>query len=178
MITDAKQETDQSGQALIELIIFLPLMFTLYSMISGFASAINGSINQQKATRAYFYYRVQNNSTLPKPAPNTGNQTYLSENWQKFGMYFLGWMDYLKDEITPVMPCYRVTIPLTPSNGDICEESYSNETSQFIRVGTVYGACGATYARRPGSTTAFNIPDFDGSSYTELLDRSSCEIHR
>ena len=61
------KRSHQKGQALIELIIFLPLMFMFYSMISGFANAINGSINQQKIARSYFYYRLQNNSTIPKP---------------------------------------------------------------------------------------------------------------
>ena len=61
-------KNNQTGQALIELIIFLPLMFMFYSMISGFANAINASINQQKVARAYFYYKVQNNSTIPKPS--------------------------------------------------------------------------------------------------------------
>jgi hypothetical protein len=62
-----RKKLDQRGQALIELIIFLPLIFTLYGLIGGFANAINGSINQQKITRSYFYFRAQNSSNLVGP---------------------------------------------------------------------------------------------------------------
>lgn len=178
MIMAAKKHADQSGQALIELIIFLPLMFGLYSMISGFASAINGSINQQKATRAYFYFRLQGNSTFPKPTPGTSNQVFVNEGWKRFGMYYVGWMDYMEGGINPVMPCYRISIPLSPANGDKCEEKYTDEKTQYLRVGTVYGGCGATYARMPGSSTAFQVPDYRSSSFVELVDRGSCEISR
>src|SRR5690606_15248645 len=111
---------NDKGQALIELIIFLPLMITLYSVIGGFASSINGSINQQKITRAYFYYRIQNNSTNPeiKAGP--------IQNWETFGMSYIGWKDYFKggsDEGgLPVMPCYKISIPFKENPADKCED--------------------------------------------------------
>ncbi|HXH31625.1 MAG TPA: hypothetical protein VNJ01_12495 [Bacteriovoracaceae bacterium] len=162
------KERGQSGQALIELIMFLPLMFTLYSLISGFAGAINGSINQQKISRAYFYYRIQNNSTIPKPDVEG---TYKS--WKKFGMFYIGWKDYFKNE-SPVMPCYRISIPLKEAATDKCDEKYSKTTSQFIRVGTVYGFCGATYNTISGA--AYPAPDYSGLTYKEVVDASSCLI--
>ena len=48
----------QQGQALVEFIIFLPFMLMMYTVVITLGDAINGSINQQKATRAYFYYRL------------------------------------------------------------------------------------------------------------------------
>lgn len=171
MITAADRKNDQSGQALIELIIFLPLMFGLYGMIRGFANAINGSINQQKITRAYYYFRIQNNSMVPRPLTGT-----VDGKWQKFGMSYIGWADYLEGERYPVATCYQITIPLTPVGTDSCASNYSTESTQFVRVGTVYGICGATFAVAPGSAQYFQIPDYLGSNYQELLDLNACAI--
>jgi hypothetical protein len=164
----AKFYKNQSGQALIELIIFLPLMFSLYGIISGFANAINGSINQQKITRSYFYFRVQNNSMIPKPSVD------IALSWSRFGMSFIGWADYL-DGDDPVSPCYQVTIPLSAETTDSCENEYATTSTQFIRVATVYGVCGATYAKT-NNASLFLIPDFDGSTFREVYDLSSCII--
>jgi hypothetical protein len=161
------KKIDEKGQALIELIIFLPLMFTLYAMIAGFANAINGSINQQKITRSYFYYRVQNNSTVPKPDKDN---TFL--RWGTFGMYFIGWKDFFVDS-RPVAPCYQVSIPL---QADPCEQKYTQPSTLQIRVQTVYGICGATY--RKLDTFAVPVPDFRGMDkfYKVLHTRNGCEI--
>lgn len=166
MTMDAKK-TDESGQALIELIIFLPLMFTLYTMISGFAGAINASINQQKVTRGYFYYRAQNSSSLPKPDPET------NVNWNKFGMFFIGWREYVVSE-DPMMPCFQVS-RILPSSGESCEV-YKSETSAFVRVGTVYGICGATYAKHPAGSVFFPLPDARDADFREVIDVKSCLI--
>lgn len=159
---------NQKGQALIELIIFLPLMFMLYSVISGYANAINGSINQQKVTRSYFYFRAQNNSTLPKPDPDEGWR-----NWTRFGMFFIGWKESFNGR-TPVLPCYKVSIPIGAAPGDVCAEKYTTGTTQWIRVGTVYGVCGATFARYDQDVV--HVPNHPSESYFGLIDRSSCEI--
>lgn len=168
----AVKKMNQKGQALIELVVFLPLMFTLYSMISGFAGAINGSINQQKATRAYFYYRVQNNPFVPKPDEG---DTHL--NWSHFGMFFVGWMDQMQAE-SPVSPCYRVSIPMANNATEPCDQAYTEETTQYIRVGTAYGICGATYARAPGGSGhgVYILPHAMGASASVVTNRSSCEI--
>src|SRR6476661_10177366 len=123
-----KRLKNEKGQALIELIVFLPLMITLYSVIGGLASSINGSINQQKVTRAYFYYRIQNNSTIPSPKAGDWN------TWKKFGMFFIGWKDYFQDSSTPVMPCYKINIPFKNSPQDKCEDSYSEQKTLWVRV--------------------------------------------
>jgi hypothetical protein len=162
-----KKIFNSQGQALIELIIFLPLMFILYSVITGFANAINGSINQQKVTRGYFYFRVQNNSTIPKP------QAIPTGKFTQFGSYIVGWKDYFQGE-QPVMPCYKVTIPMKGSSEDTCEKSYAEEKSQYIRVGTVYGVCGATYAR--SGQGVYQIPDEINQNFTSTVDPSSCSL--
>jgi hypothetical protein len=142
MSAQFKKNIFSRGQALIELIIFLPIIISLFSVVGGYATAINGSINQQKITRAYFYLRIQNNSTIPGPSASSEE---AMANWKKFGMFFIGWKDYFINQSSPVMPCYKVTIPFKNSNLSSCEEAYSNQQTQFVRVGTVYGLCGATY---------------------------------
>ena len=163
---------NQKGQALIELIVFLPLMFSLYSMISGFAGAINGSINQQKATRAYFYYRVQNNPYVPKP---DAGDTHL--NWQEFGMFWVGWMDEMQAD-NPISPCYRVSIPMADNTPEQCSQPYTKDTTQYIRVGTAYGICGATYSRATGGSGhgVYILPHANGAQYTSVVNRDSCII--
>lgn len=162
---------NQKGQALIELIIFLPMMFMLYSLISGFANAINGSINQQKVTRGYFYYRVQNNSTIPKPDQEGGYKT-----WSRFGMFFIGWKEYFGSNSDPFLPCYRVSVPFKAADADKCEEKYTKTTTQWIRVGTVYGVCGATYVRF-GNGVAHAL-DQPGGRMRDVVDPSACLISR
>lgn len=141
MIMDAKKILNQKGQALFEFFIFLPLMLMLYATISSLGNAINGSINQQKATRAYFYYINQNNSMAPKPVK--GNP--VEDAWKLFGLTIMGWKEKFGNGTTPVATCYEFKLPLGETEGDNCEEQYSGKTTQFIRVGTVYGVCGATY---------------------------------
>jgi hypothetical protein len=162
------KKNNEKGQALIELIIFLPLMFMFYSMISGFANAINGSINQQKIARSYFYYRLQNNSTIPKPDADG-----VYKNWSTFGMFFIGWKDYFESE-KPVAPCYQLTIPLKANETDTCKTKYSTPSSLFIRVQTVYGACGATYQNL--GNYPVSVPDFNGGDYPILISEASCLI--
>ena len=129
------------------------------------------SINQQKVARAYFYYKVQNNSTIPKP-----NSPYA--NWKTFGMYFIGWADYLQsgaDESgQPVAPCYRLTVPLAANADDKCDTKYTKPTTQFIRVQTVYGMCGASYEKI--DSAVHPVPDFSGGDFTSMVSRDGCTI--
>lgn len=160
---------NESGQALIELIIFLPMMFTIYFLIAGFANSINGSINQQKITRAYFYYLLQNNSTLPQPDGNT------HQAWGRFGMFFIGWREkFAEGSESPVMPCYEITFPMKAAANDHCEDKYKEDSSKFIRVGTVYGMCGTTY------WTVGNIVHWaeNYADFRAIVDPSSCLINR
>lgn len=164
------KKMNEEGQALIELIVFLPLIITLYSVIGGFSNAINGSINQQKVTRAYFYYRTQNNSTIPKPDSGKSH-----DKWGQFGNFHVGWKDYFKDGgSNPVMPCYRISIPFSKAPTDTCEEGYSSQNTLFVRVGTVYGVCGTTFINS-GQAIHYG-PDLPGSQYKQVIDRNSCII--
>jgi hypothetical protein len=136
-------------------------------MISGFANAINGSINQQKFTRSYFYFKLQNNSTIPKP---TGES--IENNWSNFGMFFIGWRDRSDNE-KPVAACYQLTIPLSANQDDKCEQKYSNPSTMFIRVETVYGVCGGSYEKL-GSNDFALLPDYFNRQFQLTTSESSC----
>lgn len=165
-----KKNQKESGQALIELIIFLPLIVTLYSVISGFANSINGSINQQKIARSYYYYRIQNNSTTPSPISVQND----FQRWSYFSIFFIGWKDYDKNQGSPVMPCYKVSIPFKDNPNDKCDEAYSSEKSLWVKVGTVYGTCGATFYHNNGKV--YYAPDQGGNDFSAVLDLRSCII--
>ncbi len=136
---------NQKGQAVIEFIIFLPFILMILSVILSIANAINGSINQQKAARAYLFYRIQNDSTTPKK--NAESAPHLG--WERFGMYIIGWKDKFDNE-TPVAPCYKFNLPLGSTAGDKCDDPYDKETTQYIRIQTVFGICGASYSNSGG----------------------------
>jgi len=175
----AKKIAQQRGQALVEFIIFLPLMLAMYTLVVTLGDAINGSINQQKSTRAYFYFRMQNSPNITRPFRLGPAKFY--ESWQSFGHFWLGWTDYLEGGANgqPVAPCYKLNLPFGTGSGDKCDESYSRETTPFIRVGTVYGACGATYGKSSGAGGEYAEVPRDGNSDEMILgaiSESSCVI--
>lgn len=132
---------NKKGQALIEFLLFVPFMFMLYLVILNYFSAINGSINQQKATRNYFYARLKGNSF----APYRFYYDALEGKIQQSGIMLLGYSDYLEGE-NPVAVCYQVKTIGSTSKPDKCvDKSYSDVNySSFVRPKTVYGLCGVT----------------------------------
>lgn len=160
---------NEKGQSLVEFVLFLPFMLMTYSIIMNVSNAINASLNQQKVTRAYFYYRMQNNSTIPKPRRD-GNEP--SGSWGTFGMQIIGWAAEIENNL-PVAACFKFNIPLGQAKKDKCNQGYNTETTQFIRVGTVYGVCGATYLNSNGSTLRLPTGGVPGIS---VINDNSCLI--
>src|SRR5690554_6637793 len=139
MAVRKKNLKNQKGQALIEFILFFPFLLMMYSVTLSIANSINASINQQKQTRGYFYYRVQNNAMTPMPDRDGGPSAFT-----RFGMDVTLWGHKVIGN-RPVASCFKFNVPLGAGEGDECEKGYSGKTTQFIRVGTAYGVCGATY---------------------------------
>ena len=160
---------NEEGQALVEFVLFLPFMLMAYSVIMNVSNAINASLNQQKVTRAYFYYRMQNNSTIPKPRRD-GSEP--SDSWETFGMQIVGWASEI-DGNSPVAACFKFNLPLGTNSDDKCEDGYGTETTQFIRVGTVYGVCGATYLNFDGSKLRLPTGGIQG---VNVINDNSCLI--
>lgn len=156
MIMGAKGGIDltHKGQALVEFLIFLPFILMMYSLILSISNSINASINQQKITRSYFYFLAAGNSTLPYPGRESSDPY---KSWRQFGMQIMGWSEKL-DGKNPVAPCYKFNLLLGNEDGDECESAYTEPTTQFIRIMTVYGICGATYSDNDGFPVAYPRP--------------------
>ncbi len=136
------------GQAIFEFIIFVPFMFLAYTVSINLMSAINGSINQQKVTRGYFYARLKGNSR----APNFGELAEMQTVGASYaGMLAIGWRDnpFADGETGSDVPkanCYKVASLFGQSILDTCEDKKDiGAPSSFVRVKTVYGICGASY---------------------------------
>lgn len=169
MVAKKKKLLNQKGQALIEFVLFLPFLLILYSVTVSLGGAISASINQQKVTRSYFYYRLQNNSMAPKINRNTN----LYTSWNMFGLYFIGWMERFADGNRPLATCYRLKIPMQARGNDQCEEGYEGTTTQYIRIGTVYGICGATYQK---VNSGFVRHPAEGSALPSISGIAGCTI--
>ena len=149
----------KSGQALIEFMLFVPFMLTLYSAVLTLATSINGSINQQKVVRGYFYARVKHNSTVPVPQ-NIAALSGISQ----VGMVQLGWRER-SDNDNALAPCYRIKTFLGNALDEECEER-SGDSTFLIRVKTAYGICGTTFVVTPGG---------GGTRYsTNTANQSAC----
>ncbi len=153
---------NNKGQALIEFIFYLPALMILYFIILSIGNSINGSINQQKVSRGYYFARIKNNSYVPKPEWNRANG--YPADWQLFGMSVLGYkintFGESEEGDNPESACYRTPLASIPTNSRQiasstnapkaltdpgCEEPYEEPRTQNIRVYTVFGICGATY---------------------------------
>lgn len=158
-----------SGQAFFEFIFFLPIMVILLAILISIGGSINGAINQQKITRAYFFSRAKNNSTLPT---NSHRRDAPYKSWRMFGMFFIGWMEEFDDSgERPRQPCYKMRLPL--ENKESKCDSYQGDSTNYVRVGTVFGICGTTYERTNG-TDPGKVPLLGGSYFS--ADKSSCTI--
>ncbi|MCT4642612.1 MAG: hypothetical protein N4A33_09995 [Bacteriovoracaceae bacterium] len=143
MLDLLKKKNSQKGQALFEFIAFIPFLLMLYSVALTIANSLNGSINQQKATRGYFFYRLQNDSTFPTPERSGGDAL---NNFSEFSMSIIGWADKFEGQV-PIAPCYKINLPIGDIQADKCDSTYTDDKTQFIRVGTVFGVCGASFIR-------------------------------
>jgi len=143
MVADVRERNkinNQKGQALIEFFLFLPIILVLFGVTLKITGAINGSINQNKAVRGYFYYLIKGNSKIPNPEELGA----MSSGSTLVGMFAIGWMDYL-DSMEPVSSCYKIDDLVTEAN-DTCDKTDSITStdpviSKYIRAYSVYGIC-------------------------------------
>ena len=144
-----KKLKEQKGQSLFEFIFFMPFMLLLITLFLTFGGAINGSINQQKATRGYFYALAMNNSTTP-----TFDILEGLNSLDSIGSSVIGWT---RDEVSagkaPIAPCYKLATFLSGGVGDACEDERDPgaKATNFVRVYTAYGVCGAGYLKNNGA---------------------------
>lgn len=154
---------NEKGQALLELIVFIPFMLTMYVVAINLFGAINGSINQQKATRGYFFARIKGNSN----APNLSQlQDYANQGVRAGGMLALGWrINPFNSSIdTPQANCYKLATLTPVSDIDECEDKIDEPgPTSFFRVMTTFGICGKTYTIQNNSYTTLDAFAHDAS---------------
>jgi hypothetical protein len=144
-----KRHLNEDGQAIFEVLVFLPLLIFLYTVLYNVGNSINISINQQKATRRYFYYLIKGNSYLPSQE----DLATFRASYTRVGMSVIGFKDKAEGGVngSPIAPCFRFNSFLTGANDETCEESSEGErATSFVRVFTAYGICGDTYSLQDG----------------------------
>jgi hypothetical protein len=178
----------QEGQSIFEFVVFLPFMLVLYSILMTVGNSINSSINQQKVVRGYYFNILHGDSSLP-------SKIYLdsiranSREIRSTGILAIGWREKNAGGggavQIPQASCYRM-LPLSTkemklkSSGqsETCEASIDINTdgpkTHFVRVKTVFGICGETYATIGNSQymPANNSPNFQvlSASYAACLN--------
>lgn len=150
-----KKTKCEKGQAIFEFIVFLPFFLILLAILITMGGAINGSINQQKSTRGYFYYLVKNNSNLPPAEDLEPLKGVISAT----GMYSIGWRDQSIGG-NPIGPCYKILSFGMGGKGkpEACNEKINTaeQISSFIKVFSVYGVCSTSYAVGSSGGLEFN----------------------
>jgi len=145
MVVDMNNE---KGQAIFEFIVFLPMVLILCGLLVVTGNSINASINQQKATRSYFFQFIQNDSRLPNKRILTRWGT--SVGLRKVGHFSLGWTEKLEGS-TPFTACFRYNAMFGDIKPDeTCDEPDIEENkSSYIRPATAFGVCGDSYVAEP-----------------------------
>ncbi|MBY0415773.1 MAG: hypothetical protein K2Q18_16485 [Bdellovibrionales bacterium] len=141
---------NDKGQALFELIIFLPFLIFLYMLYGTVGNSISASINQQKAVRGYFYSLVRGNSYVN--SLNDLNE-YTASNLRSVGFMSLGWREKSDGSgKIAFAPCFAFSSLMKNGSTEECddadrdEDSDGSKISRYIRVFTFYGVCGPVYS--------------------------------
>lgn len=135
---------NQKGQALFEMILFLPFLLFLYTIYYTAGNSISGSINQQKAVRGYFYGTIKGNSYIVS-MPEL--KSLGDSGIKRIGFNSVGWNEKLGSDNKSFAPCFKFSSLLKNSTTEECEgaERDEEESSRFIRLFTYYGVCGPSY---------------------------------
>jgi hypothetical protein len=137
---------NEDGQAIFEVLVFLPLFIFLFTIIFNVGSAINVSINQQQSVRRYFYYLAKGNSYMPN---QRNMQKYLKAPYTRIGMSIIGLRQKEVPGVGSTGSCFKFSSFITGSSDEECEDppdlSESPPSTNYIRIFTGYGICGDTY---------------------------------
>jgi len=167
MAVNNKKETlhhGESGQAIFELIVFIPFLLYLTSILITLGNSINGAINQQKIVRGYFHGTYRGNPTAPIVRDL---MDYQNNGINSSGLVAFGWrgssLGAAGGSSQSIATCYKLNqmVGSDPNKDDNCEDPSNSEGSTgFIRIYTMYASCGQTYR----ATDAFyEVDPFDKS---------------
>ena len=133
---------DVKGQALFEFIFFIVPLIVVVGVMHNVVSSINGSINQQKSTRSYLFYRLANNSF----APSVSILKQLRDNGiSSVGLYFLGWREKSISKMS-YATCYKMPRIFSCPTPEQYDEFQNEEKSEFVKVLTAFGTCVNSYS--------------------------------
>ncbi|MDO9182974.1 MAG: hypothetical protein Q7U04_11230 [Bacteriovorax sp.] len=158
---------NQNGQALFEMILFLPFLMFLYTIYYTAGNSISGSINQQKAVRGYYYALEKGNSYI---VPYTDLKSFRDKGTNKVGFNSVGWNQHLasgsKGEQS-FAPCFKFSSFLKNNSTETCDGSdrEAEDMSRFVRLFTFYGVCGPYYTQNNFFPDYFEI-DPSAQAYT------------
>lgn len=145
---------NQKGQAIFELIIFIPFLIFLYSIYYTVGNSISASINQQKAVRGYFYALTRGNSYL-----NTmvDLEELSGSAIQSVGFSAIGWREKSESGRNAFAPCFKFSSILKNDSSEECDDSNREEegSSRYIRIFTFYGVCGPVYSEKTDAVGKF-----------------------
>lgn len=141
-----KYLSNEKGQALFEMILFIPFILFLYTIYYTAGNAINGSIVQQKAVRGYFYISLKGNSYIV----NRVDLLHLKDQGMKrIGFNAFGWTDHMggsggKESFGT---CFKFSSLLKNGSNEECDSNArdSEGSSRYVRLFTFYGVCGPNY---------------------------------
>ncbi len=156
---------NQKGQAIFELILFLPILLFMYTIYYTAGNSISGSINQQKAVRGYFYTLVKGNSYLV--TPQDLHDFSDNKGIKRVGFNAIGWNENMDASKRSFAPCFSFSSILKNSTTETCDgdEREAEDSSRFIRLFTFYGVCGPSYT---ATDTSFSIePSLQGARGTD-----------
>tara|TARA_R110002049_G_scaffold49511_5_gene141615 strand:+ start:2764 stop:3255 length:492 start_codon:yes stop_codon:yes gene_type:complete len=134
---------NQKGQAIFELIIFMPLFLFLIKTLFDYGDAINHSINQNKAVRGYYFYVAANDSYLPNIAFMDDFSAINSISLDTFS-----WSTIRVPDENPKPRGSCVKVPGFLGNGinEECNDPAPDDNkTQFIRVYTSFGVCTGSF---------------------------------
>lgn len=164
-------KNDEEGQAIFELLVFMPILIFFYTIIFNVGNSVNVAINQQKATRRYFYYLVKGNSYAPR---NVTLERFKAGTL-RVGVSMVGFADRLEGGGgggLPIAPCFKFNSFFAPSNGEECEEPNEGERqTSFVRVYSAYGICGENYSLQAGNR--YTVQYSQGPGQPDQKSRSS-----
>jgi hypothetical protein len=152
---------NQKGQAIFEMIIFLPFLIFLYTIFYTVGNSISGSINQQKAVRGYFYQLVKGNSYV---LSTIDLDSLNGKSIDSAGFFAIGWAEK-KDggaDGTPFGNCFKFGSLLRNGSSETCEDPSTSDQpglkSSFVRIFTMYGVCGPVFTRPANAQTINQKP--------------------
>ena len=136
-------ENNQKGQSIFEFIVFVPFLILMLQVFMNVGGSINGSINQQKAVRSYFFHKLKNSSFFPSLNDLTNLSGIENVSYSAFG-----WSKELVGGKQPKAPCYLLN-NFFGEPIDTCDDltEKGEGKSQFVRVYSVFGLCTGVFTK-------------------------------